>query len=265
MTGVKGIQEPEVYKDIYDYIDDSNKKDTPKRGLDDFKQLEPKTTTQQIMGSRERMGRVDPIFRKSKNKLRKRTSKKKKNVEIFYRRTEFDGSARDKPQKWTHCLVLLSPFLNGYISNLTETKQVVATDMSVRRLAYLLNLNMTDATNEEIRAVLVEISRLQLRLFQWDTNAIKAILNVLCKDYLHTFKGVKYGIKTLFHNWKLNTSNLTRLLSQSRIFRPPCMQVTDYGGSTVTPYHSRFSKKPTKVKCNRRHHDDEDCIDDTNY
>ncbi|KAJ8704895.1 hypothetical protein PYW08_012215 [Mythimna loreyi] len=269
-----GTHDIEVYKDIYEYIENSYKTTTPastrRPNLDVLRELEPKRTTpEKFMGSPEKMDTISPLkIKNHKSKKAKRQSskkKKKQNTEIFYRRAYFDTNVRDKPQKWTHCLDLLSPYLNGFLSNVSESKSIRATHLNVRRLVYLLGLNMTEATNEDIRAVLYEISRLQLRLFQWEVDAMRAVMNVIIQDYRHDFKGLKYGIKTLFANWKLNTSNLTRVLSQSRIFRPPCLKVTEYGGSTVTPRSDRsmFTKKPSKPKCNNRRQNggNEECLD----
>lgn len=134
--GNKPQDEFEHYKDIYDYVDNSNKTIIPISDDDERKQdkkykqpeLKPTTTTtEKYVASPEKT-------EEKRSQVRSGKQKKKKNSEIFYRRTAFNPNERDRPQKWTHCLDLLSPFLNGYLSNVTETKKLFATDHTIRRL-----------------------------------------------------------------------------------------------------------------------------------
>ncbi|XP_022830162.1 uncharacterized protein LOC111358984 [Spodoptera litura] len=175
---------------------------------------------------------------------------------IFHRRFYLDEEERNKPQKWTHCLDLITPRLKGYKDDWAP-KQVTHNDGDVRRLAHLLSLNTSEYTKEEIISTLYQISNIRLRIFQWDYTALTTILNIIIKSSVHDFRSLKSGLKELFKGWHLDTSMVATFLKQTRIFRPPCIEVSEYGGSTKTTGGVRISK-PYKQQ-NNKDRDEDDC------
>ncbi|XP_050556588.1 uncharacterized protein LOC118281133 [Spodoptera frugiperda] len=178
---------------------------------------------------------------------------------VFHRRYYLDEEERNKPQKWTHCLDLITPRLKGYKDDWAP-KQVTHTDGDVRRLAHLLSLNTSEYTKEEIISTLYQISNIRLRIFQWDYTALTTIFNVIIKDSEHSFRSLKGGLKELFRGWHLDTSMVATFLKQTRIFRPPCIEVSEYGGSTKTTGGYRISK-PSINYGHHKDRDNEDCDD----
>uniref|UniRef100_A0A2A4JHH5 Uncharacterized protein n=1 Tax=Heliothis virescens TaxID=7102 RepID=A0A2A4JHH5_HELVI len=173
-------------------------------------------------------------------------------ADSFFRRFYLDEEERNKPQKWTHCLDLITPRLKGYNDN-WKPKLVTSNDPDIRRLSHLLSLNTTEYTKEEIVSILYQISNIHLRIFQWDYTAITTIFNVIIPGPVHSFRTLKRAIKELFRKWHLDTNMLDVFLKQTRIFRPPCIDVSEYGGSTKTTGGVRYSKVTPKNS------DDEDC------
>ncbi|CAD0207006.1 unnamed protein product [Chrysodeixis includens] len=173
----------EDYSDQYQYVDLDNQPITPiqesdrRKRKNRYKQPEILSTpAEKFEPSPETAEDETPKLR-MKHKSHK-ISKLSKPQDIFYRRLYLDDQERNKPQKWTHCLDLVTPYLNGIKENMTA-KIVGPTDDVVLRLAHLLSVNVTDQGKDEIRSVLYQISNLQIRLFQWDINALKTILNII--------------------------------------------------------------------------------------
>nr|XP_049696029.1 uncharacterized protein LOC126054418 [Helicoverpa armigera] len=173
----------------------------------------------------------------------------------FFRRFYLDEEERNKPQKWTHCIDLVTPRLKG-IKDDWKLKLVTSNDPDIKRLSHLLSLNTSEYTKEEIVSVLYQISNIHLRLFQWDYTALTTIFNVIIPGSIHSFGTLKRAIKELFIKWHLDTNMLDVFLKQARIFRPPCIDISEYGGSTKTTGGVRWSKNTPK-----KDSDDEDCDD----
>ncbi|KAL0858431.1 hypothetical protein ABMA27_012308 [Loxostege sticticalis] len=162
----------------------------------------------------------------------------------FYRRLITDENT---PIKWLHCQDLITPFLSGFKTDFSVTKRLSVQDHKVVRLLQLLSLNTTGHTKDEIYSILYQISNIQIRLFQWDVSAITSLINLITKDNkAHTFKNIKRGVGNLLRSWHLDFGNTSNLLQQARIFRPPCVRVSNYGGSTKTSRGQRYttSAKP---------------------
>ncbi|KAF9416885.1 hypothetical protein HW555_005888, partial [Spodoptera exigua] len=198
----------------------------------DLKKITPKKLKRFPLNKNNNMNRVTPA-----------------NVSLHNRRFHLDEDERNKPQMWTHCLDLITPRLKGYKDDWSP-KEV---------LAHLLSLNTSEYTKEEIISTLYQISNLKLRIFQWDYTALTTIFNIIITEPMHNFRSLKNGLKRLFKSWHLDTSMITTFLKQTRIFRPPCIEVSHYGGSTKTTGGVRVSK-PTRNQ-NKKKNDDDDCED----
>ncbi|CAK1553267.1 unnamed protein product [Leptosia nina] len=77
------------------------------------------------------------------------------------------------------------------------------------------------------------------------------------KDKQHNFRTLKHSIQALFAEWKLDISNASSLLKQTRVFRPPCVRVSDMDGSTQAPKVTLYPKKTQPTKCHKAYDDDE--------
>ncbi|XP_072946963.1 uncharacterized protein [Epargyreus clarus] len=171
----------------------------------------------------------------------------RKPVEIFYRR--FSKDMMNTELQWAHCQDMITPYLNGDKKDFTKPKHLSSNSPVVIRLIQLLNVNTTSYTKEDIYSVLYQISNLQLRLFQWDVPALNLLFRMLVHDNHHTFRNLKRGIREQFAEWRLDISNITNLLNQARIYRPPCIRITDSTGSTKSHKITKYPKKtrPTTV------------------
>ncbi|CAH2065108.1 unnamed protein product, partial [Iphiclides podalirius] len=149
-------------------------------------------------------------------------------LDIFYRR-DLD---QDVEWKWAHCQDMITPYLTGIKKEPEAVKKVTVRDPLATRLFHLLSVNTTDYTKEDIFSVLYQISKLQLRLFQWDVMPMRLLLNTLTKGHVHTFRNLKRGMKALFEKWRLALDNTTNILQSTRIVRPPCTVTSRYSGST---------------------------------
>ena len=69
-------------------------------------------------------------------------------------------------------------------------------------------------------------------------------LNYIPGPY-HTFRALKRGIKNLFDRWHLDSSNMRVFLDQTRIFRPPCVNITGLPGM----YRVRSAKEISNQVC----------------
>nr|XP_034838806.1 uncharacterized protein LOC117994939 [Maniola hyperantus] len=201
------------------------------------------------------------------NQLRsqKRVQKKyriRKPLEIFYRRIykkELFGQHLD----WVHCQDIITPFLTGTKVNLSYVNKKGPNNPTVIRLISLLNVNTTTYSSEEVYSILYQISQLNLRFFRWDILAMKMLFKVIIKERTHSFSNLKRGLRELFTKWRLDFSNTTTLLRQARIFRPPCVHIATFDGSTKSPKVTRYPKKTEKTEkpttvCE---YDEEDCKD----
>uniref|UniRef100_A0A2H1VZG2 SFRICE_018570 n=1 Tax=Spodoptera frugiperda TaxID=7108 RepID=A0A2H1VZG2_SPOFR len=245
-----------MYDEMYEYIDNSNQPITPinafdKRKLDErYKLPELKsTTTEKFIASDSEHVEYKPMSKlKPKPKTlrhhakRARVSNVQRPLDIFYRKMTFDNDERNRPQKWTHCLDVITPYLNGYVDNATEIKKIDASSHYIRKLSHLLSFNATSSTTSNIQSTLYKINKLQLKIFQWDVSAIRKVLRVIIKNGTHDFKGLKYGLKGLFANWRIDLSNVDTFLKQSKIYRPPCLQVSEDYVTTTTTVRSTVSK-----------------------
>ncbi|CAK1592357.1 unnamed protein product [Parnassius mnemosyne] len=170
------------------------------------------------------------------------TTKKKhlaKPVEVFYRR-KAKNESKNMESKWAHCQDLVTPFLTGIKKDVKELKKVLNRDPIVVRLCQLLNENTTTYTTEETYSILYQINNLQLRFFQWDLAPIRALFNIIAKGPHHTFKNLKRGLITLLTNWRLDLTNTTNILQQTRIIRPLCTVTSHFEGSTKAQKVSKY-------------------------
>ncbi|XP_022830713.1 uncharacterized protein LOC111359402 [Spodoptera litura] len=244
------------YVDMYEYVDNSNQPITPinsydKRKLQDkFKLPELKsTTTEKFIASESE--HVDEIPKSKPKPLRthaKRghTSDVQRPLDIFYRKMTFDNDERSKPQKWTHCFDVITPYLNGFDDNSTMVRRIDASSRDVRKLSHLLSFDATGSTASDIQSILYKISKIQLKIFQWDVSAIRKVLHIIIKNGTHDFRGLKYGLKGLFANWRIDMSDHAGFLQQSRIYRPPCLQISEDDITTTRTEHSIISKEEDK-------------------
>ncbi|KAJ8706592.1 hypothetical protein PYW07_012670 [Mythimna separata] len=156
----------------------------------------------------------------------------------FHRRFNYmHDSERNKPQKWVHCLDLITPKLQG-MKEESRKKVVSSNDSDVRRLAQLIFTDVSKFNAEDMVSILSQISKIRIRMYQWDQNAITMIFNIIIKGSVHSFHTLKAGVKELIAKWHLDLSMMRVFLEQTRIFRPPCIDITGYQG---------FSKKPGGV------------------
>ncbi|XP_047543098.1 uncharacterized protein LOC125075402 [Vanessa atalanta] len=179
----------------------------------------------------------------------------KKPLDIFYRRVYNTEMLQDRIE-WVHCQDMITPILSGLRVNISNPKRLFSKDPIVLRFIQLLNVNTSTYSRDDIYSILYQISNLQLRLFQWDLVPLNILLNVIIKERKHTFGNLKHGIRDLFNNWRLDISNTTSLLRQARIFRPPCVTVSTFDGSTKSPKVTKYKKNGKETtRCD----DDDDC------
>lgn len=208
---------------------------------------------------------IEPIAKEKLRKKSKKKSRSKKKVpkspkvdNAFYRRNSF--ALENVAIKTIQCQNLITPFLTGSAThNITQHKIHTITDNVVRRLIQLVSEDVSEMSKEEIYSVLYQISNLNIRLFQWDTQSLKLLFNALCKRdvKIHTFRKLKRGLKKTFESWHLDFSNTTNLLKQARLFRPPCIRTSEYAGSTKTSKGIRYTKSK-KPKCSDKHQADDE-------
>ncbi|CAH2083823.1 unnamed protein product [Euphydryas editha] len=196
---------------------------------------------------------------RSKSKKNLRNEKKarvKKPIETFYRR-QYNTDMLQEKLEWLHCQDTITPVLSGIKVNISNPKRLSPKDPNVLRFIQLLNVNTSAYSRDDIYSILYQISNLHLRLFQWDVVSLNMLLNVVIKERKHTFANLKHGIQDLFHNWRLDISNTSTLLRQARIFRPPCVRVSTFDGSTKSPKGTKYPKKgqTETTPCD----DDEEC------
>ncbi|XP_068627139.1 uncharacterized protein [Battus philenor] len=169
------------------------------------------------------------------NKFPKALERKKERLfnplDVFYRRV-LGVEFKDMEVKWVHCQDMITPYLSGIKKDVSEWKKVDVHNPIVVRLLQLLRTNTTDYSKEEVHSVLYQISKLQLRLFQWDVLPIRVLFNTIIKSGRHTFRNLKKGVREMFEGWRLSLYNATKLLNAARIIRPPCTVTSQYSGST---------------------------------
>ncbi|XP_028168117.1 uncharacterized protein LOC114358371, partial [Ostrinia furnacalis] len=235
-------QEPINSKsDEYTYVDIEKLPITPIND-NDIRKKKDRFKLREIVTTRKPQSVETPkIFRSITNTV-KIKQHVVKPIDSFYRRILGDMNS---PIEWLHCQDLITPFITGYKTDLTFTKRLTTEDHSVTRLLQLLSMNTTGHTKEEIYSILYQISNIQIRLFQWDVGSIAALLSVIVKDKPHTFKNIIHGVRALLASWHLDIGNTTNLLKQAKIFRPPCIKVSEYGGSTKTSRAIRYAKLTT--------------------
>ncbi|KAG6465305.1 hypothetical protein O3G_MSEX015067 [Manduca sexta] len=242
-----------------EYVDVDSQPVTPIMSFDErkkknkFKLRQLKTTQETTQEPTKVVERV----KKATKKIARKRKTKSEAIDIFYRRS-FDADMMDEPVEWVHCQDLITPFLTGQKTNINTPKRVTVKDPVVLRLVQLLSVNTTGQSKDDIYSIMYQISNLQLRLFQWDVTSIKFLLKNIIKDKKHSFAGLKHGLKAIFAAWNLDITNITNLLKQARIFRPPCVRITDYGGSTKTSRVVRYTKS-VKKRC--LDEDDDECRD----
>ncbi|XP_038220351.1 uncharacterized protein LOC119838475 [Zerene cesonia] len=211
----------------YDFIQDEDVKITPIIRSKQKRQKTLKITTVNVTSA------GTPAFH-NQSQLRSKIKKKKKAslkkpLDIFYRR--FSEDITKTELQWTHCQYLITPFLTGVQTDVSKMKKLLhQKDPMVVRLLQLLSIDATALNKEDIYSILYQISNLNIRLFQWDVPSIKLLLNVVIRDKVHNFRTLKHSLSALFSDWKLDVSNATSLLKQTRIFRPPCVRVSDSDG-----------------------------------
>ncbi|XP_047522959.1 uncharacterized protein LOC125061527 [Pieris napi] len=237
----------------YDYIEQPNDKITPIIDPKIKKHRKRKHATAAIRANTmkdtsELSNVTDSQF--STPKLLRSIIKKnmKKPLDIFYRRNSHDVVNEAIP--WAHCHYIITPYLSGVKKDITTSKGFGPKDPTVVRLIQLLSMNTTGMAKEDIYSILYQISHLHIRLFQWDISPIKMLLNVVIREKNHSFRTLKHSVQTLFSEWKLDISNASSLLKQTRLFRPPCVRVSDLDGSTKSPRITLYPKKLTQPsKC----------------
>lgn len=196
---------------------------------------------------------IDRILDPPKKSKSLRLKASKKPDDVFYRRI-FTADLKARCAKESiHCQDLITPFLTGQKLNMTDVKEIRYTDHRVMRLVQLLNINTEHKTKEDIYSVLYQISNIQIRLFQWDVTAIKLLLKTITKEHVkrHTFRSLKNGLKRLLNSWHMDFTNVTNLLQQARLIRPPCIMNDLYEGSTKSSHAVRYTKPKPKKKCSQ--------------
>ncbi|KAJ0184264.1 hypothetical protein K1T71_000687 [Dendrolimus kikuchii] len=250
---ISPIIEKDQFFDNYEYVDMRNKPITPimsndeRKKHDKFKLKEIKTTT-----ARDIIVVPKNPLRQHKNPRRKKLKNPKSDMsEVFYRR-QFEAED-ESVVEWAFCQDLIAPFVQGFKTDITTPKVMSVRDSNVLRLIQLLSINATEYTKEDIYSVLYQISNVQIRLFQWDTAALRMLFRTICPGHNgthpHTLRDVQIGLKDLFHTWHLDIENVANLLKQTRLFRPPCMRAYPYGGSTKTSRATRYTKPGRENKC----------------
>ncbi|CAF4919166.1 unnamed protein product [Pieris macdunnoughi] len=244
----------------YDYIEQPNDKITPIIDPKIKKHRKRKNATAAIRANTTKdaseLSNVTDSQLSTPKLLRSIIKKNiKKPLDIFYRRSSHDVN---EAIPWAHCHYIITPYLTGVQKDITTSKGFGPKDPTVVRLIQLLSMNTTGMAKEDIYSILYQISHLHIRLFQWDVPPIKMLLNVVIREKTHSFRTLKHSVQTLFSEWKLDISNASSLLKQTRLFRPPCVRVSDLDGSTKSPRITLYPKKLTQpTKCPD---DDDDII-----
>ncbi|XP_026325654.1 uncharacterized protein LOC113234525 [Hyposmocoma kahamanoa] len=185
-------------------------------------------------------------FNTTKNKY---SGPQEKPVDDFYRR-QVDPTFYYTPMKWLHCEDLITPLITGLKTECVAPKFYESNNRIVTRLIQLLTINTTSSTKEEIFDLLLQVSNIQIRFFQWNSQPMRILLDTITGSPLHSFRILKFGIKRLFDSWHLDFSNATNLLKQSRLFRPYCINVGHHGGSTKSSKNTRYSiSTESTTKC----------------
>ncbi|CAG9577573.1 unnamed protein product [Danaus chrysippus] len=179
----------------------------------------------------------------------------RKPIEIFYRRLSYQDLI-DNPTEWVHCQDMITPYLTGAKTDITHPKRLAANDPTVVRFMQLLKVDTSNYGRDDIYSILYQINNLQLRLFQWDLGPLNMLLTAIIKDHRHTFGRLRFGIREMFKNWRMDITNVTNLLKQTRIFRPPCILISKYDGSTKAPRVTKYTKKTVSTRCEE---EDDDC------
>ncbi|XP_049884405.1 uncharacterized protein LOC126379619 [Pectinophora gossypiella] len=158
------------------------------------------------------------------------------------------------PIRWIHCQDMITPFLTGVTKDENPVPKLLGpTHRTVLRLIHLLGVNTTTYSADEIRSLIYQVDNIQIRLFQWDTPSIKLLLQIITNGGRHTFRQLKYGIRRLLKIWHMTVNNVTNLLMASRLFRPACVNVIAFDGSTKsskgTTYTTLDQETTTSSNC----------------
>ncbi|RVE44477.1 hypothetical protein evm_010881 [Chilo suppressalis] len=246
-----------VEDDDYQYVDLRNKPITPINEFDErkkdykFQLREIITPSTELPKTPSLTTPNKPIHRMRKKKKGKKKKRILKPVETFYRRI-YNEDILYRPMKLLHCQELFTPILTGHRKNFStiHTGVVYSRDLQVKRIIHLLGKNSSAFAKEEVTSLLYQISNLPIRLFEWDVSAVNILLQTITKGKDHTWRNLKLGISEMVYDWKLDLSNTSALLSQAKIYRPPCVTTTGYEGSTKTSSGVKYSKiTTTKTTC----------------
>ncbi|KAJ2941165.1 hypothetical protein O0L34_g10399 [Tuta absoluta] len=171
-----------------------------------------------------------------------------KAVDIFYkhRRLLYTEQKQNQQYNWVHCEEMITPYMKGMKGELKKPNFLYDNDTTVMRLYRLLKTPMPpDVHKPDIISLLYQISNVQIRLFHWSSRAIGPLLDIITQDRPHTYQNIKNGLQSLFKSWHIDLTNTTNLLTQSKVFRPPCIHMRNQDSSTRSSKGVRY-EKPTK-------------------
>ncbi|XP_045541353.1 uncharacterized protein LOC106708561 [Papilio machaon] len=162
-------------------------------------------------------------------------------MDIFYRRV-IGEQFKDESWKWALCQDIITPYLTGVKKRPMEMSKIGLKDATPERMFHLLGINMSEYAKEDVFALMYQISKVQIRLYQWDVMPIRVLINLLVKGKAHTFRNLKASMREMFEIWHLDFRNLTKIIEQTRIIRPACTITSQYTGSTKTAKVSRYKE-----------------------
>ncbi|KAJ8704894.1 hypothetical protein PYW08_012214 [Mythimna loreyi] len=231
---IRGLQlrlrsdEPQEFMDNYDLI------------VGDPTEMQVRTPHHHRRGHQHHHDRKQPAGARTNMK-----SRKSRNLPFLRRFNYFHDAERKKPQKWVHCLDLITPRLEGMKDD-SRILQMTSNSADVKRLAELLYTDVSQFNAQDMVSLLSQISKIRIRMYQWDQTAMILLLNVIIRGSDHSFKTLKHGVKELISKWHLDISMMRVFLEQTRIFRPPCIDITGNNGFTKRPGDVIPYPKPDK-------------------
>ncbi|XP_037972040.2 uncharacterized protein LOC105385053 [Plutella xylostella] len=178
--------------------------------------------------------KIFPIIANTTNELNVRKIGGRRSIMHNYYRhlNEF----KCKENKWVLCHGQITPFLIGQKNDTAEHTYKTDQDNYVfKRIMLLLTLSVEAETKDERAAVLIQISKVNLKLFLWDFKSISLLLSkLITKNGKHTWKNLKTAVKYLFKKWDMNLNDTSTLMKNTKIYRPPCV-IEGFQGSTRVP------------------------------
>ncbi|KPJ17170.1 Protein artemis [Papilio machaon] len=119
-------------------------------------------------------------FLKSEANTKKKDKLFLNPMDIFYRRV-IGEQFKDESWKWALCQDIITPYLTGVKKRPMEMSKIGLKDAAPERMFHLLSINMSEYAKEDVFALMYQISKVQIRLYQWDVMPIRVLINLLVK------------------------------------------------------------------------------------